>query len=197
MNVSPEPTDSAIAQPTIQTARLLLRPLALNDAAAINALLMDKEIAANTETIPFPYSELLATEWIAPQLQAWQQGRAAVFAICLPSPPANARLIGVVGLEIDSPNERAELGYWVGKSFWGNGYCTEAARATIEFGFEQLGLNRILAYHKTRNPASGRVMEKLGMTHEGVLKQHTKKWGKFEDVAVFGILRSSGRVQKK
>jgi len=59
----------------------------------------------------------------------------------------------------------------------------------IEFGFQQLGLNRVFAYHMLRNPASGRVMQKLGMTQEGVLKQHAKKWGKFEDVALFGILR--------
>jgi RimJ/RimL family protein N-acetyltransferase len=114
-----------------------------------------------------------------------------VFAICLAGKSKQGTLVGAVGLEINSAHERAEMGYWVGKTFWGSGYCTEAAEAVIDFGFKQLGLNRVIAYHMLRNPASGRVMEKLGMKQEGVLKQHVKKWGTFEDVALYGILRRS------
>ena len=84
---------------------------------------------------------------------------------------------------------RAELGYWIGKPYWGQGYCTEAARATLDFGFEQLGLNRIFAHHFARNPASGRVMQKIGMTREGRLRQHVKKWDAFEDLELYGILK--------
>ena len=189
--------DSPIAQPTLRTARLLLRAFRIEDAATVNDLLVDKEIAANTEPIPFPYTIEMAQEWIKPQAKTWQEGRGAVFAICLPDQSEQGTVIGVVGLEIDSSHERAELGYWVGKERWGKGYCTEAAAAVVEFGFEQLGLNRVFAYHLVRNPASGRVMQKLGMTQEGVLKQHAKKWGKFEDVSLFGILRPPTGVQKK
>ncbi len=57
------------------------------------------------------------------------------------------------------------------------GYCTEAAEAVVWYGFEVLGLNRIYACHFKRNPASGRVVRKIGMTHEGCLRQHVKKWG--------------------
>ena len=186
--------DSPVAQPVLRTERLILRAFTLDDAAAVNDLLADKEIAANTQQIPFPYTAQMATEWIEPQAKTWDQGRAAVFAVCLPDQSEQGTVVGVVGLEIDSIHERAEMGYWVGLEHWGKGYCTEAAATVIEFGFEQLGLNRIFAYHMLRNPASGRVMQKLGMAQEGVLKRHAKKWGIFEDVALFGILRSPKRV---
>lgn len=188
--------DSPIDQPVLRTERMILRAFTLDDASAITELLMDKEIAANTQLIPFPYTLEMATEWIEPQAKTWQEGRATVFAVCLAAPSERGTVIGVIGLEIDSVHERAELGYWIGKAYWGKGYCTEAATAVIEFGFEQLGLNRVFAYHMLRNPASGRVMEKLGMMPEGELKQHTKKWGVFEDVALFGILRRSTNVRR-
>ena len=82
------------------------------------------------------------------------------------------------------------MGYWIGKPFWGQDYCTKAARAMLDFGFGPWELNRIHAYHFVRNPASGRVMAKIGMQYEGLLRQHVIKWGQFEDLALYGILRS-------
>jgi len=81
------------------------------------------------------------------------------------------------------------LGFWIGTDYWSQGYATEAGRAVIRFAFEQLNLNRVHAHHMVRNPASGRVLEKLGMKREGVLRQRLKKWGVFEDVVVMAILR--------
>ncbi len=104
---------------------------------------------------------------------------------------ATGEHIGSIGLSgLAGPNKRASLGYLLGVEFWGKGYCTEAARAVMKFGFEQLGLNRISAEHFTRNPASGRVMQKLGMKHEGTLRQHVLRWDEFHDVEVYGILKS-------
>jgi RimJ/RimL family protein N-acetyltransferase len=94
-----------------------------------------------------------------------------------------------VGLRIEQEDDRAELGYWIGKPYWGHGYCTEAARAVIGFGFEQCQLNRIHASCFSRNPASGRVLQKIGMTHEGRLRCHAKKWDAFEDIEMYAILR--------
>jgi RimJ/RimL family protein N-acetyltransferase len=90
----------------------------------------------------------------------------------------------------------AEMGYWIGKPFWNHGYCTEAAKRLVRFGFEALQLNRILARHLSRNPASGRVMEKIGMQYEGCLRQHIKKWGVFEDLKIYAILKETYRKQK-
>ena len=85
--------------------------------------------------------------------------------------------------------DRAELGYWIDRPYWNQGYCTEAGRAVLWYGFTELNLNRIHAYHLSRNPASGRVMQKLGMTREGLLRQHAKKWGKYEDIVEYGLVR--------
>jgi [ribosomal protein S5]-alanine N-acetyltransferase len=82
------------------------------------------------------------------------------------------------------------LGYWIGKPYWGRGFCTEAARAVLRYAFTELGLNRVHAYHFHHNPASGRVLQKIGMTHEGLLRQHVKKWGQFIDNELYSILRS-------
>lgn len=72
---------------------------------------------------------------------------------------------------------------------WGQGFATEAARAVVRHGFETLGLNRIYAHHMTRNLSSGRVLERIGMRREGLLRQRVLKWGRFEDVVIYAVLR--------
>ena len=128
-----------------------------------------------------------AEKWIETHEPMFQQGKVVTFAITLAE---NDELIGAIGLDISKENNRAELGYWVGKPFWGKGYCTEAARRVIQYGLEELGLNRIFAHFMTKNPASGRVMEKAGMKYEGYLRQHVKKWDVYEDIKIYSILKS-------
>ena len=101
---------------------------------------------------------------------------------------ADGTLIGTVGLALVMEDRRAELGYWIGVPWWNRGFATEAARAVVDFGFGSLGLHRIMARHLARNPSSGRVMEKLGMTKEGMLRHHVLKWGEFEDLVVYAVL---------
>ncbi|MEO8227247.1 MAG: GNAT family protein, partial [Gemmatimonadota bacterium] len=91
---------------------------------------------------------------------------------------------------------RGELGYWIGRPHWGNGYVTEAAAAVIRHGFMTLDLNRIEAHHLSGNDASGRVLLKVGMTHEGSMREHVRKWGKFQDVEGYSILRREYRPQQ-
>ena len=87
-------------------------------------------------------------------------------------------------------HDHAELGYWIGVPYWGAGYATEGARAVMQFGFETLSLNRIFASHFSRNPASGRVLQKIGMRYEGTLRRHLKKWDEYIDLECYGVLRS-------
>jgi acetylornithine deacetylase/succinyl-diaminopimelate desuccinylase-like protein len=87
-------------------------------------------------------------------------------------------------------HDRAEIGYWIGKPYWGRGYATEAAAAVLSYGFGALNLHRMHAYHYSRNPASGRVLQKIGMSHEGRAPGHIKKWGTHEDCELYGILRA-------
>jgi len=83
-----------------------------------------------------------------------------------------------------------EVGWTLRRSFWGRGYATEATGALVRHAFDELGLNRLQAHHMVRNPASGRVLEKAGFRREGVLRERVYRWGRFEDVVVYGILRS-------
>lgn len=173
--------------PELKTERLILRGFRAEDAPALQLLAGEFEIADTTLNIPHPYPREMADSWIASHPQLLAEHKNAFFAVTL---KADRQLIGAVGLAIAKDFDRAELGYWVGKPFWGYGYCTEAAAAVINFGFIHLSLHRIHASYLSRNPASGRVMEKLGMTREGFLRQHGKKWDKHEDLVFYGILRS-------
>ncbi len=99
-------------------------------------------------------------------------------------------MIGTVGLrDIDKQHSKAEMGCWIAVEEWGNGYAVEASSAVLRFGFEELQLNRIYAHHMVRNPASGHVLAKIGMKKEGLLRQPVRKWGVFEDVVLFAMLR--------
>jgi RimJ/RimL family protein N-acetyltransferase len=173
-------------RPTIETKRLVLRPFELSDAKDVQLLAGDRAIADTTLNIPHPYEDDMAEEWISTHQPKFETGELSNFAIVLRS---SGKLIGAIGLRIVPRFERAELGYWIGKPFWKNGYCTEAAHAVLQYGFAVLKLNRIHASHFTRNPASGRVMQKIGMVHEGRARQHAKRWDMFEDLEFYGILR--------
>ena len=102
----------------------------------------------------------------------------------------NSEFAGAIGLVMKSDSLAAELGYWIGKPYWGNGYCTEAAYAVLDYGFSKLNLHRIHASHFARNRASGRVMQKLGMSHEGHRRLHAARGTRLEDIDLYGIVAS-------
>lgn len=135
--------------------------------------------------MPHPYKDGMAEKWINTHQEEFEKGRSLDLAIVIQK---TARLCGAIGITINSNYNNAELGYWIGVPYWGQGYCTEAASKAIAYGFESLKLHRIYASHLTRNPASERVLQKLGMTYEGCLRQHIKHWGVYEDLAIYGIL---------
>jgi ribosomal-protein-alanine N-acetyltransferase len=175
------------SQPTLRTERLLIRPFRLADALAVQTLAGRREVAATTLTIPHPYEKGVAEQWIATHRRRFRERKSAIFAIVRRE---DMQLLGAIGLEISAPHERAEMGYWVGVPYWNQGYCTEAAREVLRFAFEQLGLNRVQAQHFSSNPASGRVLQKIGMAHEGCRRQAVKKWGRYQDLELYAILQS-------
>jgi RimJ/RimL family protein N-acetyltransferase len=172
--------------PILRTARLVLRPFVLADAPVVQRLAGDESVASSTLNIPHPYEDGMAERWIEKQAGEWEAGASLVLAVTTHADG----LVGAVGLDLTPAHRRAELGYWIGVPFWNRGYATEASAALIAHGFEELGLNRVMARHITRNPASGRVMKKLGMRPEGVMREHIVKWDEPEDIAIYGILRS-------
>lgn len=172
--------------PTLPTERLILRPFTAEDADAVTTLVSPREIALSTISIPHPYDRSMAEAWLRTLPDAFERGESLTLGVTL---RGEGTLVGCVGLSIDGRNHRGELGYWTGLEYWGRGYCTEAAAAVVRHGFEVLGLHRIVAHHMSRNPASGRVMQKLGMRHEGTLRGHVLKWGVHEDLEVYGLMR--------
>lgn len=173
-------------QPTINTSRLVLRPFSLSDAPDVQRLAGEHDIADTTLNIPHPYEDGMAEEWIASHDPEYEAGSLATFAILLRD---DSQLIGAIGLTLDREMNKGELGYWIAKQAWNSGYATEATTAVLAYGFEDLELNRICARYFARNPASGRVMEKAGMLLEGRARQDTMRWGKYEDLVLYGILR--------
>jgi ribosomal-protein-alanine N-acetyltransferase len=183
-------TDPPSTLPTLDTARLRLRAFALGDAPQVQRLAGAWEIAATTASIPHPYEDGVAEAWIATHPPAFESRESATFAVVL---KLDSSLIGAVGLTLDPANRSAELGYWIGVPYWNRGFGTEAGRAAMAFGFGALDLHRIMARHMTKNHASGRVMQKLGMAREGILRDSIFRWGTFEDAAIYAILREGFR----
>jgi len=165
----------------LETERLRLRPLELTDAQALYEIVSAREVAEGTLTIPHPYRPEWAAEYIA-SIENENE-----FAITLRSDGA---LVGSIALTVEAEHDRGQLGYVVGVPYWGNGYATEAGRAVVGHAFEELGLNRVYAFCFSRNVASRRVLEKIGMTHEGTRRGHSLKWDEHLDEEAFGILAS-------
>jgi RimJ/RimL family protein N-acetyltransferase len=184
-------SDLVSEQPVLRTARLLLRPFVVDDALAVQLLAGAREVADTTLHIPHPYPAGAAEQWIATHPATWEAGTGVTYAV---TDAGNGVLMGAVALTIDPAHERGELGYWLGVPYWNRGYCTEASRAVVDFGFTQLGLHRVQARYLTRNPASGRVMQKLGMQPEGVHRHAMRKNDRFEDLAMYAILADEWTV---
>jgi len=177
--------------PTLTTSRLVLRACTLADAPGIQRLAGDRDVASTTLRIPHPYEDGMAESWIATHQEIFDRGEEMSLGIVLRSAiRSDSPTIGSIGLVFNLPHDNAEMGYWIGKPYWNQGYGTEAAGAIIRYAFEVLGLNRVYATHFKRNPASGRIMQKIGMTYEGSLRQHVRKWDKYEDMEYYGILKS-------
>lgn len=171
--------------PTIGTPRLQLRPYALADARVLQQLAGDRRVADTTARLPHPYPDGAAEAWIGTHAENWTRRDELALAVTLHS----GELVGSIGLVFSAERDAAELGYWIGVPFWGRGFATEAAAAVVGYGFRTLGLQRVHAHHFARNPASGRVMLKIGMHQEGTRSRAFEKNGKLEDVVFYGATR--------
>ena len=169
---------------------MLLRPFTLEDARCVFALAGVPELSATSLNIPYPYPETLAAEWIAGHPGNALKG-IHTFALVRREDTA---LVGSISLVINARHARAELGYWIGLPYWNQGYATEAVRRVIAWGFDEHGLNRIFAQHFSNNPASGRVMQKAGMSYEGMLRHCMQKEGVYHDTAIYAILKGDPRA---
>ena len=177
---SSEPSDQSRAE--LVTSRLLLRVLREKDLPALVAVAGERRIADTTISVPHPFSDADGLSLIARAQSAHARG----FGIF----DSGGSLVGYAGLHhIDLAHAEAEISFWIGSLWEGRGFVTEAAHRLMRFGFNELKLNRICAFHMVRNPASERVLSRLGFTEEGRLRERVRKWDAFEDVKVWSRLR--------
>jgi [ribosomal protein S5]-alanine N-acetyltransferase len=177
-----------LTQPILETTRLILRPLTLVDAPSIQRIASIREIADTMISIPHPYPDGEAIQYIQRQITEYVAGHSVVFAL---DRQPDREFIGVIEMrEIDREHAQAELSFWLSPQVWGQGYMSEALQPIMRYGFEDLELNRLYAYHMVRNLGSGKVLQKNGFELEGVLHQRVRKWGVFEDVKLWAMLYS-------
>ena len=162
-----------------------LRPLQKSDNQAIAVLINNKKILDMLmDRIPFPYTLADADFFIDLKQEESPQ---STFAIV----DASDSIIGVISLELKSDIYRyqAEVGYWIGEPHWGKGVATNAIRLITDYGFNELGLMRIVACVFEGNTASMHVLRKNGYEQEAILKKSVFKHGEFLDEYLFTKLK--------
>lgn len=169
----------------LETDRLILRPFKKEDARRIRDLANDKKITSILG-LPYPYELKHAEEWIATHREQLTNG--TEYPLKIIDKQSND-IIGTITIRVDKINHKGELGYWIGSQFWGRGFATEAAKKMIDFGFNELNLNKVWALALTRNIASKMVLEKAGLQQEGTLRQNRLLQNVYEDMDVYGLLR--------
>ena len=153
--------------PTLETERLKLRPFRPEDAAGVHVHCGNWNVARMLARVAHPYTRELATGWIASHDAAWRSGEEVTFCMDCDGEPIGAISLRRVRSGI------YQLGYWLGEPWWGRGFATEAARRTVQFAFEELGANKLVAGHFLDNPASGQVLEKCGFRYVGDGVEHS------------------------
>ncbi len=176
--------------PTLETERLVLRKMTLDDAGAVFAYASDPEV---TRYVIWETHRSLEDSRAFLDLVArkYEGGGEPDWGIVY---KGDGRFVGTCGFVNWSPEHaRAEMGYVLHRDYWGRGLVPEAVRAMISFGFGRMNLNRIEARCIAENAASARVMEKAGMAHEGTLRQREFLKGAYRDMKLYAILRREYR----
>ena len=176
--------------PTLETERLILRKLTLDDARDMFEFSSDPDVPRYM--VWEAHESIEDTRaFLKNVVDRYARGEPAGWGV---HHKGDDRLIGTISLGFavggfDWPNRRSEVGYWIAKPYWNQGLTTEALGRVLAFGLEELGLNRIEAKCSVENVGSYRVMEKAGMRFEGVLREQMLKKGTFHDMKMYSILR--------
>lgn len=171
--------------PTLVTVRLALRPWRPGDEDAVFGYIDDA--FSTFLPLPRPYARADAGAFVAGNI-ATDWALHPRFALTLASAP-----IGDVNLRVDATHSTAEVGWGIASAYWGRGYATEAGRAAIAWALAEYGLAKAIAVADRENVASWRVMEKLGMTREGVFRSHRLLRGERRDMVQYGVLADEFR----
>ncbi|HPP74099.1 MAG TPA: GNAT family N-acetyltransferase [Armatimonadota bacterium] len=172
---------------------MIIRPISRRDAPMLYPLINDPGIAANMLSLPHPYPANVLVPWILKCRESMEKRERFELTMVLKE---TGQAIGVCSLSrISWEHMNAELGYWLGRPYWGKGYMTEAVTRLVSAGFEVLGLERIYARCFATNPASARVLEKAGLKFEGKGRHEIKKDDRFIDMLHFGLIRADWAVK--
>jgi RimJ/RimL family protein N-acetyltransferase len=177
----PTPTLREASPCVLETERLTLRRPTLADVKAIARLANDRRIAENTRRLPYPYSQDHAIDFVRATAR---ENRGTVFLI-----ESNFAPVGVVGIDWREP-DAPELGYWLGVEHWGQGFGTEAARAVIDFTFEEFDVEQLMSGARVTNPSSRNILEKCGFQWSGVELHRFEALGSSTPVDCFRLSRS-------
>ena len=171
----------------LETNRLILRPFKITDAQAVFENYASSDDVTKYTTWD-TYRDIDAVRnYLSSLIESYKDGKTFNWAIELKN---ENKVIGSIGAtNLDENVAKIEVGYCIGKKWWNQGIATEALREIIRFLFEEVGINRIEAYHDVRNLASGRVMQKCGMKCEGILRQFYPFNGGVSDVYIYSILK--------
>ncbi|MBI5037288.1 MAG: GNAT family N-acetyltransferase [Candidatus Kerfeldbacteria bacterium] len=172
--------------PTIITQQFTLRAHRMSDVASIVRNVNDRTIARNTAAIPYPYRPSDARTWI---LRCQRKNRQAVPTDIVWVIDVGGGAVGAIGLHHIKPRHKAELGYWLGKSYREQGIMSAAVALVTRWGFQHLSLARIYAFTYVYNPISSQVLLKNGFRYEGRLRKNTRKSGKLVDVNVYAKVK--------
>ena len=141
--------------------------------------------AASESQFPFPYAREDALSFIHSSIAESAAGAGLHFAVAI---NGGNTIIGAGGISnINRNDSHAEIGYWLGKAYWGKGYGAETATLLLRIGFEELGLNRISCIVPAENARSAKLLEKLGFRNYGVLKEESLRNGRFMDCIIYAI----------
>jgi [ribosomal protein S5]-alanine N-acetyltransferase len=176
----------------METARLFLRDLRDCDAAALATALSNLNISRNTSSIPYPNTLADAVGFISRQKS--KPSASLKNVITLKSNPQE--LIGSIRLHIDPVAHRCELGYWIAEPHWGRGYATEAAACMVDYAFTVLNFPAVLAAYNTDNPASGRVLYRLGFSQTGSGEDFCLAQGKSIPVTLVSLAKQQWQARK-
>jgi RimJ/RimL family protein N-acetyltransferase len=178
----------------IKGKKINLRVVVQADAESITKYARNPAVSRMTH-MPYPYKLEHAREFIRRYQRVRRKGKMYMFGI---EQKETGKIIGGISLgNVNAKQHRAELGFWLGKPFWGQGIVSEAVAIMVEFGFKRLRLRRILAMVFHHNPASMKVLEKNGFVREGVLRQWMHQRGTLIDLHMFGILKEDYRTAQK
>jgi hypothetical protein len=172
----------------LHSDRIVLRQARLSDIPRLTESLSDQKVNRWLVRVPKPYREEHAHQWVKSNSDRIKKGEALPYSI---EHIESGILIGGISLNnINQRDKSAELGYWIARDYWGEGYATEGVRLLCRYGFNKLSLHRIYAWVHSENTGSFMVLEKIGFRREGVCQKASNVTGRWKDDYLYGLLKT-------